>query len=634
MQELNHRGRMRWRLGGLLVALLAALVAAVGAATMSAHAQTTVAPVAPRTVSESDADLSGRYLGNQDDVRFGMAPQQDGTIVRGVIVQPLPQLSETDFIDADSAALAGDRVFGIVNGDQIFLIRFSDPAQFWFGEVSRSASAIEMQGRWVSNPGAGTWQAKSARGPELAINARLTPDEIEAGETTRLQYGVRIGNTGARSARSLQLDLRGLPDFYRIDSIEIVRGHLADDLDALAGTPIALSALGNTLSLPLDDLEPGAAVLVRVGGAAAPEDEHEGEHTTRAIASADNARSVATRVTLTVTAGPLLTVHARVAPETIEAGETSRVSYGVLIGNEGSGPAGSVHLDVHGLPAFFLIDSIEIVRGRLDANLDAQPGTALAIGASAGNLSLPLGDLEADDAVLVRISGAATPEREGEYVSLATASARDARSGADRVLLTVEGSALRVANAFSPAVISASTDDAGPDLRDNARDQERADGRPSDALRPSIVVGRDGLVTYTITVTVQPFHEVVFTDASIFGILRGALVDVHGAASRGNLATGLVLTPLTAARDTAAEPVTVTIIVSGDAGHLAPGRYTASVSALAVSPSSAVSPSGTERAARSTAVLTVTTDRNSDRDTDRDRIGGVDRIQIDGVPAG
>jgi hypothetical protein len=406
MQNFN-RGSARSRTGALFVALIALIVAAIGAATMSVQAQTSPTSAAPQAVAESDATLSGRYLGSQDDVRFGMAVQQDGTIVRGVIVQPLPQTAETDFIDADTAALAGDRLFGIVNGDQIFLIRFSDPAQFWFGEISRSSTAVEMKGRWISSPGEGTWHARSARGSQLAVTARVAPHEIEAGETARMQYGVRIDNEGERTARSTQLSLRGLPDFYRIDSIEIVRGRITDDLESVVGTDLAPAALASGLSLPLGDLEPDTSILVRVVGAAAPQDKHEGDHTTRVTASADNARKVANRVALTV-------------------------------GN----------------------------------------GT------------------------------------------------------------------LRLSNAFSPSVVSTSTDAGRPDVRIDAR----GDVREIDVLRPSIVVGRDGLVTYTITVSAQPFKEVVVTDASIFGILCGAQVNVHGATARGTLATGLVLSPLARGR--------------------------------------------------------------------------------------
>ena len=464
--------------------MLAIVIAAVAAATMSVQAQTTPDAVAPRTVDATDADLSGRYLGSQDDVRFGMALHQEGTFLRGVIVQPLPQTAATDFIDADSAALAGDRLFGVLSGDQIFLIRFSDPAQFWFGEVSRSATAIEMKGRWISSRGEGAWQAKSARGPKLAVAARVAPLEIDTGETTRVRYGVRVDNEGDRTARSVQLDLRGLPEFYRIDSIEIVRGRIGHDLESLDGTAVAPQSLGSNLSLPLGDLRPDDSVLVRVSGAASPENEHAGEHTTRVTASADNARSASTRVTLTVN------------------------------------------------------------------------GT------------------------------------------------------------------LRLANAFSPAVLSASTDDVRPDGRPDGRDRRtdgRPDGRDVDVQRPGIVIGHDGLVTYTITVTAQPFDEAVVTDASIFGILRGAQVNVRGALARGSLASGLVLTPLSAARDFNSDAVSVTITVTGDAGHLRPGRYAASVSAV----------SGDQRA-RSTAILTVTAERDRARDTGRDRIDDVDGIQIDG----
>ena len=446
----------------LLLAAIALLIATIGAASLSLGASSVAAqtptPVSPVPIQpDRDGDLSGRYFGTQDDQRFGMALTQAGNLLHGVIVQPLPQTSDDAFLDAATDALIGDRLFGIVDGDNLYLIRFSNPAEFWFGAISRTSTAIVLEGRWVSSQGSGEWKAESVRHATLDIAARVIPNTIRAGETTRVDYGVRIDNTSDRSARSVELDLRDLPDFYRIDSITIVRGHLTDDLETLDAAPIAPTSVGPGLSLPLGDLAPNASVFVRIDGAASPDDAQAGEHTSVAVASARNARTETARVTLTVGAGPDLTVSGRPVPNIVPAGEDTRVTYNVLVANLGNGAAENVQLQVAGLPRFFRIDGIDIVRGPIRDNLEARDGAPQALAPADGFLSLPLGDIDPHFAALVRIRGVASPgpDSVGDHLTTATASAGNARPAATRMTLTVTGGPdLTIAARVAPAQIS------------------------------------------------------------------------------------------------------------------------------------------------------------------------------------
>lgn len=450
--------RIRRALSALLLAAL--LITALGAAALSLGNSSvgaqTAAPVA--IAPQNDGDLSGRYLGWQDDQRFGMALTQEGDLVFGVIVQPLPEASDVAFLDTVTDALLGDRVFGVIDGDNLYMIRFGDPAEFWFGEIGRTPNAITLEGRWLSGQGSGNWFAESARHARLQVSARVIPNTIAAGETTRVDYGVRIDNTSNRTARGVELNLRNLPDFYRIDSITIVRGHLTDNLEALDAAPIAPDSLGPNLSLPLGDLAPNASILVRVDGAAAPRDDQAGEHTSVAVASARNARTETARATLTVTSGPDLRVSGRSVPNVVPAGEDTRVTYNVLVANRGGMGAENVQLEVGGLPRFFRIDAIEIVRGPLADDLESRDGAPQALTAPGGPLLLPLGDIDAHFAALVRIHGVAAPGPDaiGEHTTVATATADNARPNSTRMTLTVTGGPqLTIAARVAPSLIRA-----------------------------------------------------------------------------------------------------------------------------------------------------------------------------------
>ena len=178
------------RLAIAFAALLGIVAAALIATTTDTQAQST-------DLATRDG-ITGRYLGTQDDVRFGMALEQHGQILRGVIVQPLPVNGETDFLSRDARAIDGDRLFGAVSGSQIFLMRLSQPAQFWWGASDRTdAGVINLAGRWLGPAGEGNWFAHSVRhAPDLAIAARVAPPAIPTGETTRVVYGARIDNAG------------------------------------------------------------------------------------------------------------------------------------------------------------------------------------------------------------------------------------------------------------------------------------------------------------------------------------------------------------------------------------------------------------------------------------------------------
>ena len=280
---------------GALLALVAILTLAVLPATAGAQAQ--------------DADRSGRYEGVQHNVGdegvsvpFILTLQQDGNTLSGLIAQGR---RGSDLID---------RVSGALSGGTAFLVRHSQPTEFWIGSFAEGQAA----GRWFSAGGAGTWSAtKLERETVLRIELGVEPNTIPAGATTeRVTYTLIVRNAGEVTAENVQVSLGRFPDFFQI--LDVITDRGTPEIDrSEADTTLHLRELGG-----------GETVALRVIGSASPR--QAGEFTTFASAAASNAERVAARTTLHVE-GSSLEIRSAFIPSRVPQGTERQVVYTVLV---------------------------------------------------------------------------------------------------------------------------------------------------------------------------------------------------------------------------------------------------------------------------------------------------------------
>ncbi len=243
-------------------------------------------------------DLTGIYLGQQDDSRFLLRLRQDGSLLRGTIFEGAGVPSAESALDSDALSLLpdGDPIIGFVNGSAVVWLRQSQPVEVWVGEQATA----HLVGRWFGPAGSGAWKAAPIDvAALLVIHKRVAPQTIPAGQTSDLEYGITIQTRGPRPARNVLLRDAHFPDFYQIHSIVIRRHDPAEAGDPAGAVDIgAAAALTGITGLSLGDIPPGGAVTVLISGTARPSEA--GIYRNVATASADNARRVSTHAVLTV----------------------------------------------------------------------------------------------------------------------------------------------------------------------------------------------------------------------------------------------------------------------------------------------------------------------------------------------
>ena len=244
-------------------------------------------------------DFTGVYLGQQDDSRFVLRLQQDGSVLRGTIFEgPDIPSADTD-VDTDALSLLpnGDPIMGFVSGSTVVWLRQSQPVEVWVGGQARA----HLIGRWFGPAGSGAWKAAPVDlGAHLVIHKRVGPQAIPAGETSDVEYGITIRNRGPRLARNVLLRDARFPGFYQIQSI-VIRRHdpaSAADTTAAAG-PDAAAALTGISGLNLGYVPPGGTVTVVIS-AELLTPEQLVFFRNIATASADNAHRVSAQAALTV----------------------------------------------------------------------------------------------------------------------------------------------------------------------------------------------------------------------------------------------------------------------------------------------------------------------------------------------
>ena len=274
-------------------------LAAAGAIAVLVFAALLIALFPQGSVEATATDnLTGVYLGQQDDSRFVLRLQQDGSVLRGTIFEgPDIPSADTD-VDADALSLLpnGDPILGFVSGSTVVWLRQSQPVEVWVGGQARA----HLVGRWFGPAGSGAWKAAPVDlGAHLVIHKRVGPQAIPAGETSDVEYGITIRNRGPRLARNVLLRDARFPGFYQIQSIVIRRHDPASAADTTdAAGPDAAAALTGISGLSLGDIPPGGAVTVVISGTAHPR--ATGVFRNIATASADNAHRVSAQAALTV----------------------------------------------------------------------------------------------------------------------------------------------------------------------------------------------------------------------------------------------------------------------------------------------------------------------------------------------